>query len=385
MRVLFLNHNQERFGTYFRCYNLALALSKKGTQVTLICASGKNIDLLVRTQRVNPNFKVITLPRIKYHQYFTGQILRLFITILFVLLANYDILHAFTVAQPQIALPALIGKYLRGKKMVVDWDDLWSGGFADEHSQLVSKTLSYFETNTPRSADKITYVSHYLEDKIKSLKLSTKSVLIPNGTNPEQFRLINRLEALKQTGLSTKYKYLVCVGNTYFENSIRILFAALKHTLKKYPVKLIFVGQFRPFPSVQKDYDRLKNNIIIVGKVPFENVLTYLSLSDILLLPMENTGIDKARFPIRLGDYLCAGRPIVSNAVGEVKKILQQYQAGLISPVSSANNLAQNIQKVLADVNLAKTLSTNAQKAASLITWNNIAIQLQHVYENLIS
>ena len=110
LHILFLTSIYENYGGYYRCFNLGKHLTHIGFRVTLICASGKNFDICIRRRKLSDNFTLITLPRIKYHKYFTGQILRMFISCLQVLFYQYDIMHAFTVAQPQVGIPAWIAR-----------------------------------------------------------------------------------------------------------------------------------------------------------------------------------------------------------------------------------------------------------------------------------
>lgn len=384
MKILFLNHNQERFGTYYRCFFLAKYLSRQGFGVTLICASGKNIDFLIRRKRINKNFTTITLPRIKYHRYFTGQILRLFLTIPLVLFSDYDILHAFAVAQPQIAFPALTAKYLRKKKLVIDWDDLWGGGFAEEHAGPVTKILTFFERWTPRHADKITYVSEYLGKEIKKLGLSKRAIKITNGANIDEVKMINQERARQKLGLERKTKYLVSVGNTYFPQALKTLFLALGKIAKKEKVKLLMVGLVDISPEISSIFEKMKKDIVLTGSVSFQKVLLYLSAADVLILPMENNPIEKARFPIRLGDYLASGKPIASNAVGEIKFYLEEYQAGLTSQPDAPDKLSQNIFKLLKDKKLVQKLSRKARNLAEQeVSWQRVALKLAKIYEEV--
>ena len=85
-----------------------------------------------------------------------------------------------------------------------------------------------------------------------------------------------------------------------------------------------------------------------------------MSAAEVLILPMEENDIEEARFPMRFADYLCANRPIVSNAVGEVKFYLEKYEAGLVSPPKSSELLATNIAACLDNPELSKYLSANA-------------------------
>ncbi len=131
LHVLILTSIYENFGGYYRCFNLGKHLSRKNFHVTMICASERNFDLQIRRREITENFTLITLPRIRYQRYFTGQLLRMVMGCFQVLLYKYDIMHAFTVAKPQVGIPEWIVKKIRKKKVIVDWEDLWRGGFAD--------------------------------------------------------------------------------------------------------------------------------------------------------------------------------------------------------------------------------------------------------------
>ncbi len=109
----FLTSIYENYGGDYRCFNLGKHLSQKGFRVTMICANGRNFDLCIRKRKIAKNFTLVTLPRIKYHKYFTGQLLRMLISCIQVLFCQYDIMYAFTVAQPQVGISVWIAKKIR--------------------------------------------------------------------------------------------------------------------------------------------------------------------------------------------------------------------------------------------------------------------------------
>ena len=51
MNILILNHNYEKFGTWFRCIKFAKALANHH-QVTMICASGNKFDFKIRKKKL---------------------------------------------------------------------------------------------------------------------------------------------------------------------------------------------------------------------------------------------------------------------------------------------------------------------------------------------
>ena len=386
-KILILNHNHERFGTYFRCYFIAEGLSKFGYKVTMVCASGKNFDLLIKKQKISDNFEIITLPRIKYHKYFSGQvILRLPLTILLVLFCRYDLLYSFAVALPQIGIPAWVGKKIRGKKLIIDWDDLWGGGFAVTHGEIVEKVLTWCERNFIKVADKVTYVSDYLGKEIERIDPEIVKVKIENGANSEQIKVLDKIDARKKLSFSRDDILAVSIGNTYTASFGLMLQAFLEAKKEIKKLRLILVGKVVVKDEFKKIFESLGKSVTIIGSKPYFEMPCYMAIADVLLLPMDDDPIEWARFPMRLGDYLCAGRPIVSNAVGEAKYYLEKYNAGLTSPPASTKEFGDNILRVLRDKKLADKLSQNARKLAEEnLSRDNVVQKLNGTINSLLS
>lgn len=375
MKILFLNHNQEGLGTYFRCLFFGKYLSRFGHQVTMICASGRRFDLLVRRKKINKDFNLITLPRVCYHSYFTGQLIfRLPLTCLLVLVLKYDLLYAFTVAQPQIAIPALLGKFLRRKRLIIDWDDLWGGGFAKVHGGLVELVLTFFERRTLGFADKITYVSELIGEEIKKLRLLGRAKKIPNGANTEEIKPVDRQKAKEKLGLDRNEKYIISAGNIYTE-SLGLLIRAFNLASQKVKnLTLLLVGSAQIPPDL---FRILGKKVLVTGAKSYLEIPYWLGASDILALPMEENPIEKARFPIRFGDYLCIERPIVSNAVGDVRYYLEKYKCGLVSE-SNEKDLAAAIIKLFNDPKLGEELAKRARNLAeNELSWQKIVKDLE--------
>jgi glycosyltransferase involved in cell wall biosynthesis len=307
--------------------------------------------------------------------------LRLFFYLYYVLFYPYDLLHAFTVAQPQIGLPALMGKWGRREKLIVDWDDLWGGGFADYHPFPVRQVLGFFERFVPRFADKVTVVSEDLRQRTLALGIAPDRVFkIPNGANIEEVRPLEKRESRQRLELQENGRYLVSIGNTYY-SSLPFLLTAFRRVVQKEPTaQLLLVGLVEIPADCRGVYEDVRENTVVVGSKPFKEMPDYLAAADVLILPMGPEPIEVARYPIRLGDYLAAGRPIVANAVGEVKLVLEGYRCGLTSPVGEPPALAENILRIFADEKLAEELGQRALATAHQLSWEKVTGQLAQVY-----
>lgn len=367
MNYIFLNHNYEFFGTYFRCLNIAKNLSDYGHYVTIICASNKKFDLTIKSKLLRKNLKIITLPRIAYGKYFSGQILRLLLTLLYLIFKKYDVLYAFTIAQPQIAWPAYFSKKILKKKLIIDWDDLWGGGFGKLHNNIIDYILGFHERYFIQFADKITFTSNYLKKKIDQ-KISNKILKkIPNGCYPNNYKILNTIKARRILKIDKNKKIFMLIGNTYTEGLITTLkaFNNIIKTGKNKNLYMYFVGIKKLDKEFSEYLKPIEKRIVFVGNVPFNKISTFMSAANTLVLPMGNNPIEKARFPIRFADYLCSTKPMVSNAVGEIQDYLKRFKCGFFVKNKDYRGMGIALVKSLKNNNYNKSLCKNAKKLAN--------------------
>lgn len=384
MKILFLNHNYENFGTFYRCYFFGKYLARRGHRVELVCASKKNFDLRIKSGIVEPNFRMITLPRIKLHEYHTGHSLRALINSAIVMVKDYDILHSFAVAQPATALPTIIARYFRSKPIVVDWDDAWEGGLAGEHPSFIGRVISYLEREVPKLADAVTVASGFLKDI--SEKRSYKNVVkIPNGANVDDIKPLEKEASRNFLNILPDIKMLLSIGHTYTK-SINLMLDAFTMALQRIPdLKLYIVGNFgKQSEDIKKRFSDIKDNIIFTGEQSFDRVKFYLAAADGLILPMEDSVFEKARFPIRLGDYMAAGRPIISNAVGDVRHVLSKG-CGITCPPDDIKGFSDIMVRIIDDKRLQGEISSKARAMAETeFTWGILAQKLESIYQKLL-
>ncbi len=165
--------------------------------------------------------------------------------------------------------------------------------------------------------------------------------------------------------------------------TLKLLLEAWEIVVTQTPsAKLLIVGNVRIPEELRSIYNKISNSITLTGVKSYEKIPIYLSASNAVVLPMIDNLIEQARFPIRLGDYMAAGVTIVSNAVGEVKRVLEEENCGIISPVNDARALAENLNMVLHNEQLQKKMGDRVRRLAEKkYSWNKIARELNAIYE----
>jgi glycosyltransferase involved in cell wall biosynthesis len=137
--------------------------------------------------------------------------------------------------------------------------------------------------------------------------------------------------------------------------------------------------------DVNESYKKHEDKIRIVGRQPMDKIPVYLATGDVLVLPMFDRPAEIARWPIRFGEYLASGRAIISNAVGEVKTIMEEENCGLTCPVKDMDAFSELAIKLLNDREMAKKLGMRARKVAEeKYSWDISAKMLEKLYNETV-
>lgn len=396
-KILLLNYCYPGQGTYLRCYYFGAYLARAGYSVDLVCASAESWDMWIRRKRPLKNLSVITLPSPIRPGSPIAYLLRTAIGVLWVLTKKYDLIHAFGAALPSTGIPIIISRWFGKKaKIALDWDDAWGDAYGPMFGRLSHAAITFLENKTPLWArpDAFTVVGRYF--KVRLLKMGVpmdKINILPNGCDTNIVKPMNREAARAKVKWDKDDLILLSMGHNYFDSLIT-LFEAFSRVLEKRPsAKLKMLGSLLKVSkhttrtnAILKKYDYLNGRIEWVGEVPRKRVGEYLSAADCLLLPMENSLLDEARAPIRIGDYLASGRPVVSNAVGYSRELLASAEPNAVCDnPDSSDEFAEKVLAVLDNPKLAEEIGKSGlELAEGKQNWKNICADLIAVYEKLI-
>lgn len=113
---------------------------------------------------------------------------------------------------------------------------------------------------------------------------------------------------------------------------IEFIFLALAELTKRYPsIKMIITGQYRKSILALAQRYNVHKNIILTGFLPREELPWYLGCADLFVLPFPGSNYNLGRWPNKICDYMCLGRPTVSNPFGDIKTLFEQYAIGLLA------------------------------------------------------
>lgn len=200
-----------------------------------------------------------------------------------------------------------------------------------------------------------------------------KILVLDDGVDVESFQNIEKSGACVSLGLpQDKFIAMYC-GHLYQGRGIEYILDAAK-ILKE--TTFVIVGGSRSDVSYWQKYaiNAGLDNVIFTGFVENRLVPTYLKAADALLMPYtRDTLTYEWMSPLKLFEYMAAGRPIIATDLEAIKKRIQHMETGILVKEKSGDEIANAIRLVFADKTLADKLSRNAEKKAEKYTWKRRA------------
>jgi glycosyltransferase involved in cell wall biosynthesis len=205
-----------------------------------------------------------------------------------------------------------------------------------------------------------------------------KTVVIHGGADVESIRFMDKEKARRQLGLKENMPLLGFSGMNRGEIQNLIPFLLAVKTLKKeFPALRWFSTGGALSPGLLQS-SGLGEEYMELGWVPYEKYALYLSSTDILLCPLQDTIMNRARWPNKLGDYLAAGRPIITTSVGEIEYFTKQYPDVLSTTKWNTNAIYEAIRDLLADLEKARALGAKLRIIAETdYSWRAQARKLE--------
>ena len=389
MRLLFLTHNcQGLGGTYVRAVSLGAALAAAGHEVTLL--TGRRVSGFgVAVQQID-GVQVVAMPDALPRRIRHGGLSPLDIAgrLGWAYCHPYDVVHGFD-HRPAVDLPARLQRARFGALYVSDWADLWGrDGFASMRSLLLRETLgradAWGEQRRLHHADAVTVISHDLAARARAAGVTpTRMAYVPAGANVEQIQPMPPAAARAKLGLATDALYLAYIGFSHHDAPLLVETLARLHGRGCRP-HLITAG------SGLEDLSRGLQAVGLAGfhhpqgVIPQPELGPILAAADLCMLPYADIAINQARFPQRFGDYLAAGRPIVTNPTGDLAEIVQREDIGAVAAAEPEAYAAATAALLNAPAQRAEMGRRARRVAETTFSWRALAVTVMCFYAELL-
>jgi len=291
-----------------------------------------------------------------------------------------DIVHAHTW---MMDLAGFYAKKLYGVKLVATVHSLepkrpWKKEALGRGYHL----SSWAEKTGLEACDKIIAVSSETKKDITDCySITPKRIeVIHNGIDDQKYRKGEDLTTLEKYGVTSPY--VLFVGRLSRQKGIFDLVEASE----KFPrgVKLVLLTGKPDEANVTEELEnavRKRRNIVWINKMLTEDeVIVFYSGAEVFCAPSTYEP-----FGIMNLEAMACETPVVSTKVGGIKDTVVDGETGILVAPGRPNEIAEAVNKILADRNLARKMGKNGRKRVeAMFSWKRIAEKTHELYKNLL-
>ncbi|MCA9916339.1 MAG: glycosyltransferase family 4 protein [Anaerolineales bacterium] len=217
---------------------------------------------------------------------------------------------------------------------------------------------------------------HVPEEKVK---------IIPNGVNLAHFQQPVASEQVRaELGLGTA-PVIMFVGGFQMWHGLDKLLEALSLVVKILPeARLVLVGDGPARSFVEENMRRLnlEKVVTITGFVPHDRVAQLLAIADVVTVPYPKLPQEMWFSPLKLYEYMAAGKAIVASSAGQIKNVIRHNENGLMVTPGDVADLAEACLHLLQNAPERARLGANARREAETEhAWSRQIERLEQVYE----
>ena len=215
--------------------------------------------------------------------------------------------------------------------------------------------------------------TNYALDRYVVVSRSIYEALVQHGINAEKIDLIHNAvevnhrqssesgrELIQTLNLPPEAVILVAAGRLTWAKGYEDLIQALRLVMQKdKQIYCLIAGEGELRQKLEKQIEDadLTKHIILLGHLPRVEVLSLVQAGDIFVMPSRSEGT-----PIALLEAAALRKPILATSVGGIPELLRDGDECLLVPSPDVPELANGLQKLIQDKDLAERLASNAYR-----------------------
>lgn len=230
-----------------------------------------------------------------------------------------------------------------------------------------------------RRADRVVAVSDAVRLHIQRAGVPAgRIIVLPNGVDPDVFHPLADGQRVREL-LGLEGRFIIGLSGTFkLWHGTDLLLAAFEDVHQADQTSHLLLAGDGPVRAKLEQEVRAKglcDAVTFTGGVPHTEMPEYLAAMDVAVAPYPK--LDDFYFsPLKLYEYMAAGRAIVASRAGQVAEILTNGVNALLYEPGEKRGLVECILRLRRDENLRRTLGEEARLASLNFTWSNNAARV---------
>ena len=373
-----------------RVSNIIKAFVKKGHKVYVAASIGmEKSDAIEQLGCVDikPLFKVSRLSEKKMIKYMYTHPLNI---LRFVRYAN-KLKPDLIISHNSIAgLGAGLTKKLMKKCItVLDLTDLLFE-YLEEYGnwmKYIQKMGRKIEMKTILESDKIITISNSMKNILSDIGVNADNIdIVYDGVDTKIFKPMNSTDLRQKFGNDAE-NIVIFQGVIDPQDHPGIIVDAARVVLKTHPnTGFWIVGDGTAVPKLKKkvaEYD-LNDKFHFFGWVGFEEMLRYISASDIGLVILPDILSARGRVTLKEFEYWACGVPAIVPRLPALEEVVEEGKTGMFYEPGNFSSLANTINLLIEDEKMRRQMGNNGIKTVKdKYEWGKLADQFVEICEKL--
>ncbi|MGD0976853.1 MAG: glycosyltransferase [Minisyncoccia bacterium] len=208
----------------------------------------------------------------------------------------------------------------------------------------------------------------------------SKVLVVPNGVDVSFFNIgMTKDEArdkLKMPRDAFIFGYVGRLETAGKEKGISDLITAFSLIIEKNKIAVLFiVGGPNDLKEQYKrglSDDDSREKIVFTGQVDYQLIPIYLKAIDCAIIPLPNNQHAKTTSPIKLFEYMAAGKPIIISKLASLNEIVGCSDVLQFEP-GNPQDLAKKMDFIINNPQIISQLSEHSKENAEKYSWSNRA------------
>ena len=219
--------------------------------------------------------------------------------------------------------------------------------------------------------------SDYARESYLRLGIDSERLLVVrNGYDPSRFApTLGRSEARRMLGLPQDRAIVTYTGHINLLKGLRPVLAMAARCPE---VLFLLVGSTGE-GAIERSARKM-SNVQVLPWQKYSQVVRYLYASDVLLIPPSSVPlrlIGHTVLPMKIYNYLAAGRPILAPSTPDVRELLKDGENAVLVPPGEPQAAALALQDLLHDEVHSSRLASAAAQTARGLTWDARAANIE--------
>ena len=259
--------------------------------------------------------------------------------------------------------------------------------FGEPLKGLHARTAAAAARFTFRRADAILCVSDAARDHlVRNWQVEPEKIAVfPNGVDTALFRPIEGDPENLRSRYGLGEGPVICfVGGFQPWHGLELLVESFAAILAERPIaRLLLVGDGRARPGVEAAAAAfgVSDRTTVTGFIPQSEVPAFLGISDVVVMPYPPLPQELWFSPLKMFEYMSAGKAIVASRSGQIVDIIRDGQTGVLVEPGDTAELTRAIERLLADPAERARLGENARRqACDRHSWDRYVERLESLY-----